>query len=220
MRDLALHEQFEIEILEYLNSRKLLDPLLFCGGTMLRLCYGLDRYSVDLDFWLIKRINFIKYLKKANICLQENYIIKDAENKKNTIIFEIKSSRYPRSLKIEIRKKIKEKSWDNSIAYSPHANKQVMVKSLKLRDMMSSKIDAFINRAEIRDCFDMEFLIKKGIKIIAPEAKLNKITQQIAKLSKADYKVKLGSIIEPGTRKYYIESNFKILINEIQDSLP
>jgi hypothetical protein len=48
---LTLHEQFELEILSRMQSGRLLDALVFTGGTMLRLCHGLDRYSVDLDFW-------------------------------------------------------------------------------------------------------------------------------------------------------------------------
>ena len=50
MRDLILHEQFELEILSRMQSGRLLDALVFTGGTMLRLCHGLERYSVDLDF--------------------------------------------------------------------------------------------------------------------------------------------------------------------------
>lgn len=46
-----MHEQFELEILSRMQSGRLLDALVFTGGAMLRLCHGLDRYSVDLDFW-------------------------------------------------------------------------------------------------------------------------------------------------------------------------
>ncbi len=55
------HEVFEIEILDKMNSAKVLEPLVFGGGTMLRLCHELNRYSVDLDFWFIKRIPQEKY---------------------------------------------------------------------------------------------------------------------------------------------------------------
>jgi predicted nucleotidyltransferase component of viral defense system len=52
---LEKHEVFEIEVLDRLNSAKLLDPLVFGGGTMLRLCHELNRYSVDLDFWFVRK---------------------------------------------------------------------------------------------------------------------------------------------------------------------
>ena len=51
------HEIFEIEVLERMKSAKLLEPLVFGGGTMLRLCHELNRYSTDLDFWFIKNIS-------------------------------------------------------------------------------------------------------------------------------------------------------------------
>ncbi|MCX8009520.1 MAG: nucleotidyl transferase AbiEii/AbiGii toxin family protein, partial [Ignavibacteria bacterium] len=54
MQDLQDLEIFEIEILELLNSIKVLDALFFGGGTMLRLCHNLNRFSIDLDFWLKK----------------------------------------------------------------------------------------------------------------------------------------------------------------------
>jgi len=59
MEELIKLEKFEIEVLEYLNSGKFLDNLVFVGGTMLRLCYGLNRFSNDLDFWVIKEIVLI-----------------------------------------------------------------------------------------------------------------------------------------------------------------
>ena len=51
------HEAFEIEILDKMNSAKVPGPLVLGGGTMLRLCHELNRYSVDLDFWFIKNIS-------------------------------------------------------------------------------------------------------------------------------------------------------------------
>ncbi|MCD6228087.1 MAG: nucleotidyl transferase AbiEii/AbiGii toxin family protein [Candidatus Omnitrophica bacterium] len=55
MYNLHKHEIFEIEVLEKLNNARFLEPLVFGGGTMLRLCWGLPRYLVDLDFWFIKK---------------------------------------------------------------------------------------------------------------------------------------------------------------------
>jgi len=54
---LKQHEIFEIDVLEKMNSIKVLEPLVFGGGSMLRLCHELNRYSADLDFWIIKNIS-------------------------------------------------------------------------------------------------------------------------------------------------------------------
>jgi predicted nucleotidyltransferase component of viral defense system len=43
-------ELLHYEILAALDNKRLLDGLVFQGGTCLRLCYGSERYSEDLDF--------------------------------------------------------------------------------------------------------------------------------------------------------------------------
>lgn len=211
MQELIKQEQFEIEVLDKLNTCKLLDPLLFGGGTMLRLCHGLERFSVDLDFWFIKKVDFKQFFILCQNCLKQDYVIKDAMDKHYTLLLEISSKNYPRNLKIEMRKEIKDMSFDNSIAYSTYTNKQVLIKTAKLDWIMKSKINTFLVRQEIRDCFDLEFLIKKGIEIEGSREQLKRLLKMIDSLSKQDYKVKLGSILEEKLRKYYIQNKFKIL---------
>lgn len=81
MQDLIKQEQFEIEVFDRLKSGKFLDNLIFTGGTMLRLCYGLSRYSIDLAFWLYKVISVEDYFMKLKDFLSQNYTLKDTENK-------------------------------------------------------------------------------------------------------------------------------------------
>ena len=64
MQDLIKQEIFELEVLEKLKNNRILEPLVFVGGTMLRLCHDLNRYSVDLDFWLIKKVDIKNILPK------------------------------------------------------------------------------------------------------------------------------------------------------------
>jgi len=215
MQDLVLQERFEIEVLEGLNSSRLLNPLVFEGGSMLRLCYGLNRYSVDLDFSLIKEINLDEFFKKCKDYLEKNYKIKDAANKFYTILFELSSPHYPRSLKIEIRKERKKVKIEEAIAYSRYSNIQVLVKTISLSSMMNLKIRSFIDRGEIRDCFDIEFLLKRGIRLDAPPEVLKRVLTRIEGLTKRDYTVKLGALLEENERRYYTKNNFKLLKLEI-----
>lgn len=219
MQDIKLHEQFELEVLDKLNSYRLLDKLVFGGGTMLRLCFGLNRYSVDLDFWITKMLDLNKLFKDIKKALELDYTIKDLVNKHNTLLFEIKNKNYPRSLKIEIRKELKKIKTENAIAYSPNSNIQVLLKVVSLEDMMKAKIDAFLGRYEIRDIFDIEFLLKKGVILNAPKEQLKSLLSGIDKLNKKDYSIKLGSILDIDQRKYYINENFKILKMAIREKL-
>ncbi len=66
------HEIFEIEVLDKMNSAKLLEPLVFGGGTMLRLCHELNRYSADLDFWFIKKMPQQKYFDNMQKVLRKD----------------------------------------------------------------------------------------------------------------------------------------------------
>ncbi|GLI52311.1 nucleotidyl transferase AbiEii/AbiGii toxin family protein [Thermodesulfovibrio yellowstonii] len=219
MQELEKQEQFEIEVLDRLKSGKFLDSLIFTGGTMLRLCYGLNRFSVDLDFWLYKKIDTENYFKKIKEYLSAFYTIRDAENKFYTMLFEIEGKDYPRTLKIEIRKKVERVKTDMSIAYSKFSNIQVLVRTLSLEEVMKSKIEAFLNRKEIRDVFDIEFLLKKGVPINVKKEDLIQLLEEIKNFSKKDYSVKLGSIINAEWRKYYMKENFKILVMKLEEIL-
>ncbi|MGB9891132.1 nucleotidyl transferase AbiEii/AbiGii toxin family protein, partial [Thermodesulfovibrio yellowstonii] len=181
------------------------------------LCYGLNRFSVDLDFWLYKKIDTEKYFEKLREYLSVFYTIRDAENKFYTMLFEIRSENYPRTLKIELRKKVEKVKTDMSIAYSKFSNIQVLVRTLSLEEVMKSKIEAFLNRKEIRDVFDIEFLLKKGVPLNAKKEDLQQLLEGIKDFSKNDYSVKLGSIVDAEWRKYYIKENFKILVMKLKE---
>ncbi len=73
MDTLQQHEVFEMEVLDKMNSAKQLDPLVFGGGYMLRLCHELNRYSVDLDFWFVKKISQEGFFEKIRKSLSSFY---------------------------------------------------------------------------------------------------------------------------------------------------
>jgi predicted nucleotidyltransferase component of viral defense system len=210
------HEIFEIEVLEKLKNNRLLEPLVFGGGTMLRLCYELKRYSVDLDFWFIKKIPVKNYFKRFSSVLEKEYEITDAQIKHYTLLFEIRSGNYPKRLKIEIRKEMKYCDFMERIAYSTYSNKQVIVRTHTLEQTMKNKIDALLDRGEIRDGYDIEFLLRKGIRL--PELKKSQLSilkERVDGFKAKDFKVKLGSILESDVRKYYIENRFNYLQEKI-----
>lgn len=216
MQELIKQEQFELEVLDTLNSRRLLKDLVFGGGTMLRLCFGLNRYSLDLDFWVVKEINFKRLFQELKDCLSGQYQLSDAAAKFYTLLIELKSKNYPRSLKIEIRKEPKRIKTEQAIAYSSHSNAQVFLRVVSLKDMMKAKIQAFLARREIRDAFDIEFLFKRGIGLEegTPE-ELKRVLAAIQALTPKDYKMKLGSLLEAKERQYYAAENFKLLRGQI-----
>ena len=211
MEDLKRHEQFEIEVLSFLNQKRLLPSLVFGGGTMLRLCHELPRYSVDLDFWLAKKSDEKMFFQKLLESFKERYEITDHKNKHFTLLFELRSSTSPSRLKIEIRKEVSAKNTEQQIAHSTHASEQVLVRVFTLEDMAAKKADAICMRNAIRDCFDLEFLLRKGIKLELSEQQKGQILKRIESYKREDYATALGRLLPKDMRDYYAKNGFKYL---------
>jgi len=212
-------EKLEIEILELLKSIKVLDYLYFGGGTMMRLCHNLNRYSTDLDFWLDKNSDPKIIYTKCKSSLSEAYQLRDSANKKFTLLFEIKAPIVNRNLKIEIRKDQTDFKWERKIAFSKFTNKQVMVKALSLDQMMRNKIEALLSRKLIRDAFDIQFLLMRGVELQPEKDKLERSLKIINNFKEQEYKVTLGSILEEKDRKFHLENKFKLLKEELTKSI-
>jgi len=206
------HELFEMEVLGKMRSFKLIDPIVFGGGTMLRLCHELNRYSADLDFWFVKPTAQDDYFARFKQLLENVYEITDARMKRFTLLFELRTAAYPKRLKIEIRREVTDMDFQEKIAFSPFATQQIVLKALTLEQAMKNKVAAFVDRGEIRDGFDIEFLLRKGIAL--PEmrtAQATKIEKTIDGLKDVDFRVKLGSILENDVREYYTIRKFAYL---------
>ena len=206
------HEVFEIEVLEKMSNAKLLDPLVFGGGTMLRLCHEMNRYSVDLDFWFIKDLSKEDFFIKGRRTFEKDYEITDAQMKRFTILYELRSAQFPKRLKIEIRRERKECDYQQTIAFSRFSTKQVILKTHTLEQSMKNKIEAFLDRGEIRDSFDIEFMLRRGVEIsFLDKEKTIALQKKLGQLKDNDFKVKLGSILEDDIRDYYVTNRFRFL---------
>jgi hypothetical protein len=85
--------------------------------------------------------------------------------------------------------------------------------------MMKNKIKAFLDRKEIRDVFDIEFLTRKRVNISANYEELKKIKEIIGEFKKRDYYVTLGSLLDDDIREYYRKDNFTYLLGIINEKL-
>ena len=209
---LAKHEQFEMDVLYHLNSGRILEKIVFGGETMLRLCHELNRYSVDLDFWLIKTVDIETFQNKITAHLADEYEITDSQIKHFALLVEVGTPAYPRRLKIEIRKDIREWDLEKSIALSKYSNRQVLLYTHTLSQTMDNKIAALITRGEIRDAFDIEFLLRKGITL--PEMTMEDkslLKKCLKSFRENEFKVKLGSMLDEDMRSYYIKNHFRYL---------
>ncbi len=210
-----LHEKFEIEALEGLKNADLLRPLVFGGGTMMRLCYGLNRYSTDLDFWFVKKVEERAYFNKAKKYLEGFNELTDAKVKANTLLFEMRSKDYPKRLKIEIRRGVEKCDFEEKIAFSKYDTRQVLLRVHTLEQTMENKIKAALGRKNIRDFFDIEFLLRRGIAIGSDRSKLLELKNIASNFRESEFKVTLCSVLNTEARKYYVKNKFDYLIRGI-----
>lgn len=213
---LIRQELFEIGVLKRLKNAGFLEPLVFGGGTALRLCYELNRYSADLDFWFVKKTAPKAYFNKLKKYLAKFYELTDAQMKFYTLLLELRSANYPKRLKIEIRRKMKQCDFQDRIAFSRYSTEQVLLRTHTLQQAMKNKLEAALQRKDIRDFFDLEFLLRAGVVLDAPLAILLKLKEIAEDFTQRDFKVTLGSVLEPKMRKYYTENKFDYLLEKIR----
>ena len=218
MNILEKHEIFEMEVLEKLNNGKALQRLVFGGGTMLRLCHEMNRFSADLDFWKKSDHPDEELFLQIRNLLGRDYDITDAQVKKHyTILVEIRSSHFPKRLKIEIRREPKDSDFEQKIAYSPFSTRQVLVWTHTLRQALANKISALLDRGEIRDAFDMEFILRQGVPLPRlSDSQKQAILGRLDGFKPQDFKVTLGSVLGKDIRAYYVEHQFGFLRRKIE----
>ena len=213
MKRLEEHENFEMALLQWLGSKRFLGSLVFGGGTLLRLCHELPRYSLDMDFWFFRETDFVQFYGRLSDALSKEHDITDSQNKYHSILVEIRRAKGEPRLKIEIRKKLAPPgSSEEKIAFSPHFPTQVLVRGFTLNQMLKNKVAALLDRGEIRDAFDLEFLVRKGIGLEdLSEIEKKQLLKKLKEFKKKDFDVKLGSILLPEFRDYYREKRFSYL---------
>ncbi len=170
----------EKEYLQYifLNAiSKYGDNFIFKGGTCLKICYGLERASEDLDF--NTNLNISKIEEIIYKCLKEfdlfniSYEIYAKKQFKENLRIEIRfkgplftgKSHSTNTLKIDFNKskikykivKVVQKLFSDTPLFT--------IVVLDEKEILSEKIRALINRGEPRDFYDIWILINKKVEI-------------------------------------------------------
>jgi predicted nucleotidyltransferase component of viral defense system len=209
---LANHETLEMEVLQWLRSKGFLRSLVFGGGTMLRLCHEMPRYSLDMDFWFYKEVEYDAFYNQLENLIGQEYDVTDMQNKFYSILAEFRKRAGTQRLKIEVRKTLAPGgSTEEKIAFSPHFPTQVLVRGFTLDQMFRNKVSALLDRGEIRDGFDLEFLARSGVTLDLSEEEKEGIIKRLRGFKKRDFSVKLGSLLLPELREYYNQKRFAYL---------
>lgn len=164
-----IREYYEIEVLFSLSKTKLVENIIFYGGTALRLAYQSFRFSEDLDFLLIKDLKENqKNLKKAlNDVVQENPGIRLEEiREKHWTLFGLlhitnELLKHPIRIKIEMSKKKNGVKSENLLLSSPVSDREVIFPVASIESMYQLKDAAIKGRNTPRDWFDFWYLSQK-----------------------------------------------------------
>lgn len=151
------HKGIFIRILKDIYTDKTLGPVLgFKGGTAALLFYGLNRFSVDLDFDLLDPGKEDYVFERVGTIVAVYGKIKEQRKKHFTLFYELSYSEADRNIKVEINRRNFGSQYDVMNFFG--IAMQVMVQE----DMFANKIAAFYERAErtSRDIFDVWFFLQ------------------------------------------------------------
>ena len=212
MQRLIEHEASQMAMLQWLGSKRFLGSLAFGGETMLRLCHELPRYSLGLEFSFFKEDSYDSFYDRFYTVFSEDHNISNAQNDNDSIRVEVDGEKGMPKLKIEITKTtVSPGSTEEKIAFSPHFPTQILVRGFTLQQMLQNKIVSLLARGEIRDAFDVEFFLRKGVTLNLPEIEKKKVLKKLKGFKKRDFDVKLGGILQPELRDYYRRKRFAYL---------
>lgn len=150
-------------------------PMVLKGGTALLLCYGLDRFSEDLDFDAPKRFNIAGRIERVLSSMVDELTIKTVKDTETVQRLKIhyRKQTFARLLKVE-----------TSFRDTPDQADIVILEGIKTYTapaLIDQKIGALIGRTKARDLYDVVFLAKSRWSDFSPLAKqtLREMTQDL-----------------------------------------
>lgn len=151
------HKVTLIEILKDIYDDPELRTILgFKGGTAAMLFYDLPRLSVDLDFDLLDADKKELVFGKIKAILERHGILREAREKKYTLLFIISYEKGERTIKVDISKR------KGASGFQLKSYLGIPVMMMKKEDMVANKLAALLTRRKfaIRAVFDLWFFLK------------------------------------------------------------
>lgn len=186
--------------------------IIFHGGTSLWRCYNGNRFSEDLNFYLLKQNNIKDALKKELLKKDLNLLkYKETDN-----LISTKIAQENIIVQLEIRLLNKNDSILKKaipIEYNKINGSTITIFCLSEKDLLFEKANAYLNRKLIRDIYDVYFL-SNFVNLNFTE--LNKIKKIIAEFKEPIDESNLKTIVYKGAIPNYkqmitaIKNRFKL----------
>jgi len=157
--DILEHRNILIKILKDIYTDPSVGPLLgFKGGTAAYLFYNLGRFSLDLDFDLLKESKADYVFSRVKEIVNQYGKVKQAQKKKFTLFILLSYKPGMPNIKIEINRR------NFGSRYEIKTFLGIPMKVMVKEDMFAHKLVAMYERRgkATRDIFDVWFFLKNG----------------------------------------------------------
>lgn len=171
--------QVERDYLQHLAliflSKKSTNTLVFKGGTALQKAYGLNRFSIDLDFTQLKENNLkelLEYAAKGISDFGYSAKVEEIQTLGRTFIIKIHGPLFTNTpvtacnVRVEISQRenilLKPVFKEITPVYRDLQSYTLLV--MHPEEILAEKIRAIMTRNKPRDIFDLHFLLKKDVK--------------------------------------------------------
>jgi predicted nucleotidyltransferase component of viral defense system len=158
----TIHKSMLLRILKEIYSHHEIGPQLgFKGGTAAYLFYGLERFSVDLDFDLLSSDKVDLVFAEVKNILEKFGKVKTADNKRYSLLFILAYNDKEidaQNIKLEINKR------QFGSKYEIKTYLGISLKVMVREDMIANKLVALYERIgkTNRDVYDSWFFLSKG----------------------------------------------------------
>jgi predicted nucleotidyltransferase component of viral defense system len=159
-------------IVLFILYRRYGNEMVFKGGTALKKCYGLPRFSQDLDFTCARKMDPMKDIENGLRRLGAEF---EKETEQHTdslkIILRIRGPLFT-GVRQSICKFIIDLSFRESVELAPAVKTigrfmeempSFDVYVMQEREILAEKVRAVMSRGKARDVYDLRFLLEKGV---------------------------------------------------------
>lgn len=151
------HKDFMLKILCSIFQSPLRDSLAFKGGTLAFLCYGLPRFSTDIDLDLLDHSSEAELLELMQDVLEDIGEIKNMTLGKDLHRWIFRYDQSGMNIKVEINKR----SLDGNY-YERKKIENTDIYCMNQPSMVANKIVALYNRSYSRDLFDVHYFFSQN----------------------------------------------------------
>jgi len=134
-----------------------LPDLILHGGTTIWRCYSGNRYSEDLDFYLVDQVDI--YTKITQVLKEINLNLLKYKQTENVIFAKVSDNNIEVRVEIRLLKK-KDPIFFKKVVreYERIDGGTISIYTLSVEDILIEKANAYINRRLIRDLYDVYYL--------------------------------------------------------------